>query len=62
VSSNPGKTLFASPFPIVVCFEQGPNGHSISTSSLSFEYKEARGIDIPNRLSEFMIDAVINVE
>lgn len=62
VSSSPGKTLFASPFPIEVSFWPGPQGHEVGLSNLSFEYKEARGIDIPDYLREFISDAVINLE
>jgi len=53
---------YEGPFPILVEFAPGPKGYEVDISSLKLEYKKAWGIDITDRVSEFITGTKIDVK
>lgn len=53
---------YEGPFPILVEFTPGPKGYEVDISSLKLEYKKAWGIDITDRVSEFITGTKIDVK
>jgi hypothetical protein len=52
---------YEGPFPILVEFEPGSKGYEVDISSLKLEYKKAWGIDITDRVREFITGTKIDV-
>ena len=52
----------SGPFPIKVSFLPGPKGHDVDIETLKLEYKKAWGIDITDRVRDFVTGNVIDVE
>jgi len=56
------NATYEGPFPILVEFAPGPKGYAVDISSLKLEYKKAWGIDITDRVSEFITGTKIDVK
>jgi hypothetical protein len=52
---------YQGPFAIIVQFLPGPLGYEVDISSLKLEYKKAWGIDITDRVREFIKGSRIDV-
>ena len=62
IASPTHNGTYEGPFPIKVKFEPGPKGYEVDISSLKLEYKKAWGIDITDRVRDFITGTVIDVE
>jgi hypothetical protein len=62
IDSPTHNRTYEGPFPIKVEFLPGPKGHEVDISSLKIEYKKAWGIDITDRIREYITGTVIDVE
>ena len=58
--SNDG--VYEGPFPIKVAFQAGPLGHPVDMETLKLEYKMAWGIDITDRVREYIDGTQIDVQ
>ena len=61
IDSPTHNARYAGPFPIKVVFLPVPKGHPVDLDSLRLEYKRAWGIDITDRVREYIRDGVIDV-
>jgi hypothetical protein len=61
IDSPEDQGLYQAAFPIRVEFKPGPEGHRVDMESLQLEYKMAWGIDITNRVREYVHGNVIDV-
>jgi len=62
ISSPTNNATYEGSFPIRVEFLPGPKGYEVDIDSLKLEYKRAWGIDITDRVREFISGTGINVE
>jgi hypothetical protein len=62
ISSPTHNATYTGPFPIKVQFLPGPKGYDVDIKSLKLEYKKAWGIDITDRVRDFVTGTVIDVE
>jgi len=53
---------YEGPFPIKVEFLPGPKGYAVDIASLKLEYKKAWGIDITDRVTDYITGTVIDVK
>jgi hypothetical protein len=53
--------VYEGPFPIKVSFQAGPQGHPVDMESLKLEYKVAWGIDITDRVRQYIDGTQIDV-
>ncbi len=53
---------YEGPFPIKVEFLPGPKGYEVDIATLKLEYKKAWGIDITDRVRDFVTGTVIDVK
>ena len=53
---------YEGPFPIKVEFLPGPKGYDVDITSLKLEYKKAWGIDITDRVRDYINGTVIDVK
>jgi hypothetical protein len=53
---------YEGPFPIKVEFLPGPKGYEVDIASLKLEYKKAWGIDITDRVTDYITGTVIDVK
>jgi hypothetical protein len=53
---------YEGPFPIKVEFLPGPKGYEVDITTLKLEYKKAWGIDITDRVRDFVTGTVIDVK
>ncbi len=61
ISSPTHNGVYEGPFPIRVEFRPGPGGHDVDIASLRLEYKKAWGIDITDRVRDFIKGTIIDV-
>ena len=62
IASPTNNATYEGSFPIKVDFRPGPKGYEVDIESLKLEYKKAWGIDITDRVREFITGAGIDVE
>jgi len=62
IESPTHNATYEGPFPIKVAFLPGSEGYDVDVSSLKLEYKKAWGIDITDRVRDFISGTVIDVE
>jgi hypothetical protein len=62
IASPTNNGTYEGPFPIKVEFLPGPKGYDVDIDSLKLEYKKAWGIDITDRVRDFITGTVIDVE
>jgi len=62
IASPTHNGTYEGPFPIKVEFLPGPKGYEVDISSLKLEYKKAWGIDITDRVTDYITGTVIDVE
>ena len=62
ISSPTHNATYTGPFPIKVQFLPGPKGHEVDITTLKLEYKKAWGIDITDRVRDFVTGTVIDVK
>ena len=62
IASPTHNATYEGPFPIKVEFLPGPKGFDVDIHSLKLEYKKAWGIDITDRVRDFITGTVIDVE
>ncbi len=62
IASPTHNGTYEGPFPIKVEFLPGPKGYDVDINSLKLEYKKAWGIDITDRVREFITGTVIDVK
>ena len=62
IASPTNNGTYEGPFPIKVEFLPGPKGYEVDISTLKLEYKKAWGIDITDRVRDFVTGTVIDVE
>lgn len=62
IASPTHNGTYEGPFPIKVAFLPGPKGYEVDLESLKLEYKKAWGIDITDRVREFITGTKIDVE
>ena len=62
IASPVNNATYEGPFPIKVEFLPGPKGHAVDIASLKLEYKKAWGIDITDRVRDFVTGTVIDVK
>lgn len=61
IDSPANEGVYQGPFPIKVAFQSGPSGHPVDMQSLKLEYKVAWGIDITDRVREYIDGTQIDV-
>jgi hypothetical protein len=61
IASPTNNATYEGPFPIKVEFLPGPSGSPVDISSLRLEYKKAWGIDITDRVRDYIDGTVIDV-
>jgi hypothetical protein len=54
IDSPQNDGVYEGPFPIKVAFLAGPEGHPVDMDSLKLEYKVAWGIDITDKVREYI--------
>lgn len=54
IASPTHNGTYAGPFPIKVDFLPGPKGYEVDISTLKLEYKKAWGIDITDRVRDYI--------
>jgi hypothetical protein len=62
IASPTNNATYEGSFPIKVEFRPGPKGYAVDIESLKLEYKKAWGIDITDRVREFITRTGIDVE
>ena len=62
IASPTHNATYEGPFPIKVEFLPGPKGYEVDISSLKLEYKKAWGIDITDRVRDYIQGSVIDVK
>jgi hypothetical protein len=62
IESPTHNATYEGPFPIKVAFLPGSDGYDVDVSTLKLEYKKAWGIDITDRVREFITGTEIDVE
>ena len=62
IASPTHNATYEGPFPIKVEFLPGPKGYEVDIASLKLEYNKAWGIDITDRVREFITGTVIDVK
>jgi hypothetical protein len=62
IASPTNNATYEGSFPIKVDFRPGPKGYEVDIESLKLEYKKAWGIDITDRVREFITGTGIDVE
>lgn len=61
IASPTHNGTYEGPFPIKVEFLPGPKGYDVDIASLKLEYKKAWGIDITDRVRDYVSGTVIDV-
>jgi len=61
IASPTNNATYEGPFPIKVEFLPGPKGYAIDLDSLKLEYKKAWGIDITDRVRDYITGTAIDV-
>jgi hypothetical protein len=61
IDSPQNDGVYEGPFPIKVAFESGRLGHPVDMESLKLEYKVAWGIDITDKVREYIDGTQIDV-
>ncbi len=61
IDSPENDGVYEGPFPIKVKFRAGPLGHPVDMDTLKLEYKVAWGIDITDRVREYIDGTQIDV-
>ncbi len=61
IASPTHNATYEGPFPIKVEFLPGPKGHPVDLESLRLEYKRAWGIDITDRVRDYIHGTAIDV-
>ncbi len=61
IASPTNNATYEGPFPIKVEFLPGPKGYAVDLGSLKLEYKKAWGIDITDRVRDYITGTVIDV-
>ena len=59
---SPEERVYRGPFPISVEFSAGPAGYAVDMESLKLEYKKAWGIDITDRVVDYLVGNKIQVD
>lgn len=62
IASPTNNGTYEGPFPIKVEFLPGPKGYAVDIDSLKLEYKKAWGIDITDRVRDYISGTAIDVE
>ena len=62
IASPTHNVTYEGPFPIKVDFAPGPKGYDVDIRSLKLEYKKAWGIDITDRVRDFITGTTIDVQ
>lgn len=62
IASPVHNATYEGPFPIKVAFLPGPKGYEVDIDTLKLEYKKAWGIDITDRVRDFVTGTVIDVK
>ncbi|GEM_PF-2988350 len=62
IASPTHNGTYEGPFPIKVEFLPGPKGYAVDIASLKLEYKKAWGIDITDRVTDYITGTVIDVK
>lgn len=62
IASPTDNATYEGPFPIKVEFLPGPGGHPVDIETLRLEYKKAWGIDITDRVRDYVVGTAIDVE
>jgi hypothetical protein len=62
IASPMHNGTYEGPFPIKVSFLPGPKGYAVDIDTLKLEYKKAWGIDITDRVRDFVAGNVIDVK
>jgi hypothetical protein len=61
IASPKHNATYAGPFPIKVDFLPGPKGYEVDISTLKLEYKKAWGIDITDRVRDYIDGTAIDL-
>jgi len=61
IDSPKDDGVYEGPFPIKVAFRSGPRGFPVDMDSLALEYQVAWGIDITDKVREYVIGTEIDV-
>jgi hypothetical protein len=62
IASPTNNGTYEGSFPIKVEFLPGPKGYDVDINSLKLEYKKAWGIDITDRVRDYITGTVIDVK
>ena len=62
IDSPQNGATYEGPFPITVEFREGPKGHAVDMTTLELEYKMAFGIDITDRVRDYVEGNRIDVD